>query len=97
MQVSLSPEIEAAIKEVIASGAFETPEAVLAEAIAVFLKDLAQKKERLMAELQIGIDQLERGETTPLDWDRLNAKYQEMRQNGYSPRTDSAALPSSSG
>ena len=89
MQVLLDAETEGFVREIMASGGYETPESVMAAAIEALL----QKKAQLTAELRKGVDQIERGETVPYDPVTFMAAYKERRAKGLGyTREDSAAI-----
>lgn len=53
----LSPEHARYIEQLVASGAYDSPQAALDEAVALLIR-----REQLRADLQAGIDQADRGE-----------------------------------
>ncbi len=61
MEIHLTPEQESFVRHAIDAGRFDTPEQAVSEA----LNSLAERERQLLAlraEIQIGIDQLDRGE-----------------------------------
>ncbi len=70
MNVSLTPELEQYINKKVESGLYQTASEVVREGLRL-LKDkeeLHQRKlEELRREIQVGIDQADRGELSPLD------------------------------
>jgi antitoxin ParD1/3/4 len=73
MTVDLSPQVAALIRQRLASGAYRTADEVIREALRVL--DEQERLDELRAKLQVGLDQLERGEVVPFtpEWraDRL--------------------------
>lgn len=60
MNVSLTPELEAMIREKVESGLYNNSSEVVREALR--LMERRDKEERLRAALAIGLDEIERGE-----------------------------------
>lgn len=70
MNVSLTPELEKLVNERVRSGMYSSASEVIREALRLLNQQegLRQRKlEELRKEIQIGIDQIERGEGRPLD------------------------------
>lgn len=69
MTITIQPELEQFVQQEIASGEYGDASAVVAEA----LRLLQQKRrhEALRDEIRIGVEQAERGETAPLDMNRI--------------------------
>jgi antitoxin ParD1/3/4 len=79
MSLNLPPEFERAILERVRSGAYESTDDVLKvclEALALLESALAEDHEWLRREIQIGIDELDRGEGIPREQaiERLRAE-----------------------
>lgn len=74
IQVELPPRLETMIREKVDSGEYPDSASVIAEAVRLLAeRDDRQKLERRRAALQIGIDQIERGEV--VEWTpELHAK-----------------------
>lgn len=66
MTLSIPPELEEFVEREISSGKFRSREEVLAEGLRL-LKEREQKLDRLREEIQVGLDQLERGEGTVIE------------------------------
>lgn len=66
--VSLSPELEQFISDEVSRGEFANREDAIAEAVRQ-MHEKQQKLDELRAEIQLGIDSLERGEGTILNSD----------------------------
>lgn len=65
MNVSLPPELERQIAEKVASGAYDSASEMVREGLRLLLEadeTRARRLERLRAEIQVGLDQLDRGE-----------------------------------
>ncbi|HSU13421.1 hypothetical protein [Longimicrobium sp.] len=70
MSLNIPPEFERAVLERVASGAYESTEDVLKaclEALELLEADMAEENEWLRREVQIGIDEADRGELIPRD------------------------------
>ena len=87
MNVSLTPELEKLVTERVRSGMYSSASEVIREALRLLNQQegVRQRKlEELRKEIQIGIDQIERGEGVPLDIgkikSRLRKRLQEQKQ-----------------
>lgn len=70
MQIELTAEQEKVVKHFMASGGYESEAEIIAEALEFFEQydpELMIKREVLKAEIQKGIEQLDRGEGIPWD------------------------------
>jgi antitoxin ParD1/3/4 len=81
MNVSLTPQLENYVKQKVAAGMYNSVSEVMREALRLLeerdaLKDM--KLAALRSDLQKGIDELDRGEGTPLDIDEIKAKARAM-------------------
>lgn len=65
MNVSLTPRLEAMIRERVESGDYADASEVVAEALRLLAAQDQLKLERLRAALAIGLEQIERGEIRP--------------------------------
>jgi antitoxin ParD1/3/4 len=65
MPRQLTPQHEAVVDRIVASGRYDDPDQVIDEALHL-LEERQQRLESLRAELQIGLDQEARGEL--IDW-----------------------------
>ena len=74
MNVSLTPELEAMVAEKVKSGLYNSASEVVREGLRL-VREQDQLREirlnELRAEIQIGIDQADRGESKPLDIEAL--------------------------
>ena len=77
MNVSLTPELEAMVAEKVKSGLYNSASEVVREGLRL-VREQDQLREirlnELRAEIQKGIDSLERGESKPLDVEDLKAR-----------------------
>ena len=77
MNVSLTPELEAMVAEKVKSGLYNSASEVVREGLRL-VREQDQLREirlnELRAEIQKGIDSLERGESMPLDVEDLKAR-----------------------
>jgi antitoxin ParD1/3/4 len=70
MNVSLTPELERRIVEKVESGLYTTASEVVREALRLMFSrsDLFEEQAaRLRAEIQVGLDELDRGDVVPMD------------------------------
>lgn len=77
MKIHLLPEHEAFIREKVESGEYESADDVVTDALFCFQhieQFRALRREELRREIQIGIDELDRGESAPLDVDQIKAE-----------------------
>jgi antitoxin ParD1/3/4 len=90
--LTLSPRIEALIKEKVASGQYADANEVVSEGLR--LLEERDRLERLRAEIAIGFEEIERGECVPWTPDlmeRLMREAEEDERNGVP--IDDAVLP----
>ena len=77
MDVTLTPELEHLIQDKVASGLYTSESEVIREALRL-LKDRDELKflavEDLRREIRKGLDQLDRGESVPLDAERIKSE-----------------------
>jgi antitoxin ParD1/3/4 len=89
MSVTLSPEIEAAIRQRVDAGLYEDAEAVVRQALSVL--EMHERLEALRASLVEANEQIERGEFalwTPELMDRLGREAGELVRRGHRPHPD---------
>ena len=79
MSITLSPEAEARIHELVAEFAYDGPEAVVEEALRVL--EERDKHTRLKAAIAVGIEQIERGEAIPWTPDLLDQLKREAEED----------------
>jgi antitoxin ParD1/3/4 len=90
MSVQLTPETEALIREKVASGRYATGEELVETALRL-LDERDRQIQQLRAKLQIGLDQIERGETvqfTPELLDEIEREAEEQFRRGEQPDPD---------
>lgn len=79
----LSPKAEARIRELTERGGYESPEAVIGEALRV--REERDRYAELKAAIAVGVEQVERGEVvewTPDFFDRLTREAFELARSG---------------
>ena len=77
MNVSLTRELEKLVHERVRSGMYSSASEVIREALRLLNEQgklRRQKLEELRKEIQIGLDQIERGEGAPLDIARIKSR-----------------------
>lgn len=77
MNVSLTPELEAMVNEKVQSGLYNSASEVVRAALRLLKQqdDLHHTRlEELRREIQIGIDEADRGEARPIDFKALKAE-----------------------
>ena len=77
MNVSLTPELESLVQEKVKSGLYNSSSEVIRDALRLLQEQdqLRQiRLENLRKEIQIGIDQAERGLARPVDFEVLKAR-----------------------
>jgi antitoxin ParD1/3/4 len=85
MNVSLTPELEQLIHKKVETGLYLSASEVVREALRLLEerdKLQAMKFEEVRREIQIGIDQADRGEVAPLDVQGSLAKVRSRRRKG---------------
>ncbi len=84
MNVSLTPKLESYVKQKVETGMYNSVSEVMREALRLLEEHDALKDMKLAAlrrDLQEGIDELDRGEGTPLDMGEIKAKARAMKEN----------------
>jgi antitoxin ParD1/3/4 len=76
MATNLSPENEQFIENVIAAGLYHDRDEALNRAV-----ELLKKREQLIRDVNHGIEQLERGEGTPLDIEEIKSAAEKTTKN----------------
>jgi len=92
VNVNLSPEFEALIQKTVDSGRYASASEVIEQAL--LLLDRAEREEQLGREIQIGLDQIERGEVIPYGpdfWVRVERMADELKESG--DPYDAAVVP----
>ena len=84
MNVSLTPRLESYVKQKVAAGMYNSVSEVMREALRLLEERDALKNMKLAAlrrDLQDGIDELDRGEGTPLDMNEIKAKARAIKES----------------
>lgn len=75
MHVSLTDRLDKYVRDKVATGLYNNASEVIREALRRQIEaeeSLVEKRARLLAEIDVGWAQIERGETVPLDIDEIN-------------------------
>jgi antitoxin ParD1/3/4 len=91
MDITLPPGLEKVIEAEIASGRYESADEVIAEGLRLLHgRDASYetRREELVREIAMGLEQVERGEVVPLD---INSLKREARDNFEKGRRQPAA------
>lgn len=83
MNVSLTPELERLVNERVRSGMYSSASEVIREALRLLNAQeevRRQKLEDLRKEIQIGLDQANRGEGTPLNIAKIKSRLRKRLQ-----------------
>jgi antitoxin ParD1/3/4 len=83
MNVSLTPQLENYVKQKVATGMYNSVSEVMREALRLLEERDAIKEMKLEAlrrDLQEGIDELDRGEGSPLNMEDIKAKARAIRE-----------------
>ena len=83
MTTLIPPELESFVQQQLASGEYRSAEEVIGAGLRV-LQELKHRQEDFRKEVQIGIDQLDRGEGILLDQAGLRKLFDEIQQRGQS-------------
>ena len=89
MNVSLTPQLEAMIRQRVASGRYNNASEVVREALR--LLEEREQLEHLRSLLAVGLAEAERGElieVTPEYWEELDRRVEERFQRGDGPNPD---------
>jgi len=78
---SFSPELTQLVQEGLASGKYGSQDALLLEAVRLLARR-DQQRAKLLEELQIGRDQLDRGEYTEYDEHSLREFFDDLQSRG---------------
>jgi antitoxin ParD1/3/4 len=83
MNVSLTPQLEIYVKQKVASGMYNSVSEVMREALRLLEERDALKSiklEALRRDVQDGLDELDRGQATPLAMDAIKAKARAIKE-----------------
>jgi antitoxin ParD1/3/4 len=78
MSNSFSPELQQLVSQELATGRYSSENDLLLEAVRV-LAERDRRREELRQQIQIGRDQLDRGEYTEYDEAGLRARFDELK------------------
>jgi len=84
MNVSLTPQLESYIKQKVATGMYNSVSEVVREALRLLEERdslQAMKLEALKADIQLGLDSLERGDGKPMDIEQIKARGRQLLGN----------------
>jgi antitoxin ParD1/3/4 len=81
MNVSLTPQLEDIIKRKVASGMYGNASEVVREALR--LMDERDRYQELRAEVAAGFEQIERGDTVPLNMESIKQGAREASRRGH--------------
>jgi antitoxin ParD1/3/4 len=79
MNVSLTPQLEAMIRAKVESGMYNNASEVVREALRIMERE--EKLHRLRGEVQLGFDQLDRGERIPFTSQTMERLRREAEEN----------------
>ena len=82
MNVSLTPDLEELVKRKVDSGAYRSATDVVRDALELLEKRDARKLDALRKDIQHAVDQVERGEFTEYETDRLNELFEKVATEG---------------
>ena len=80
--MTLNPEQQKLIDQLVKSGLFSSPDEVIDTALHRLVEDQNQDLEQLRQSVQVGLDQLERGEYTDYDDDGLKDLAEKIKTRG---------------
>jgi putative addiction module CopG family antidote len=92
MNIEIPLEYQTFVANAIACGAFKTESEVIAEALRV-LKERRRTKEYLRREMQIGLDELNRGEYVEFDEGELKEFFEQVKAEGRKDLEDRSKAP----
>jgi antitoxin ParD1/3/4 len=90
MTIKLATDVEARIRQKVENGSYADSDEVMREAMRL-LDEQENQLAALRAKLQVGIDQLDRGEgieLTPALWDEIRQEAIERHRRGEKPSAD---------
>jgi antitoxin ParD1/3/4 len=73
MILSMPPELDAFVHQAVATGVYESEEAVVVAGLRL-LQERERRLEELRAELRPALEELDRGERIPLDFEEIKAR-----------------------
>ncbi len=85
MNVTVTGQLEAMIRQLMASGRYDSPSEVVGEALLLFeahVRLREMRREELRREIAIGIEQADRGQVRPFDPQTLKQRVRERLADG---------------
>lgn len=85
MQVSLTPDLERFVEQKLKEGGFASASEVVGSALAMWKSQeelTPDDLDELRAEIEVGMAQSRRGESTPLDMEAIKEKVRRLRTSG---------------
>ena len=84
MDIVLTPDMENSVRQKVQSGEYESPSAVVTEALRRLLEEKveAEEIEELRSEIRVGLDQFDRGEYRTYDRASLPLLAEEIKSQG---------------
>ena len=81
MNITLSPEMERYIEKKVQAGHYDSPSAVIEDALSAFRvqEEFVAGDAELQSLVSQGVEQVKRGEVSPLDLDEIIAKVEGLR------------------
>lgn len=79
MEIVIPTELKAFVADGVASGRFRSEDEAISEGLSL-LRDREQKLKALRTDLQMGIDQLDAGQSAPLDMGAIKKRGQDLLQ-----------------
>jgi len=74
MQISLPPDLQQFIEESVKKGQYATPDEVVADGLQLLREMPAWTEQTLREAINVGIEQIERGEVAPWDAEEVKAE-----------------------
>ena len=81
MATVIPPEFAQFVEEQLASGEYRSPEEVVSAGLGV-LQELKRRQAKLRRDVQVGINQLDRGEGIKVEPDQLKAFFEDIQARG---------------
>jgi antitoxin ParD1/3/4 len=77
--IAISPELQQLVEQGLASGNYGSRDELLLEAVRLLARR-DQQREELRRQIQLGRDQLDRGEYTEYDDDSLRERFEQLKE-----------------
>ena len=81
MTMTIPPEFEPFVKQQLAQGEYQSIEDMVGDGLRI-LQELKRRQEEFRREVQLGVDQLDRGEGISLDREELRRFFDDLQQRG---------------